>query len=61
MEKVNIKDIGGKVIKDNATYLLKDNAFGNNLILSSTFLRANQHTTGPVSYTHLTLPTILLV
>ena len=46
MLKVDIKDIGGEVIKDNATYLLKDNAFGNNLILSSTFLRANQSTTG---------------
>lgn len=46
MLKVDIKDIGGKVIKDNATYLLKDNAFGNNLVLSSTFLRANQQTNG---------------
>ena len=46
MKKVTIKDIGGKIIKDNATYLLKDNAFGNNLVLSSTMLRANQHTTG---------------
>ena len=41
-----MKDIGGEVIKDNSTYLLKDNAFGNNLVLSSTFLRANQKTTG---------------
>ena len=46
MKKVTIKDIGGKIIKDNATYLLKDNAFGNNLVLSSTMLRADQHTTG---------------
>jgi mannose-6-phosphate isomerase-like protein (cupin superfamily) len=46
MLKVDRKDIGGKVIKDNATYLLKDNAFGNNLVLSSTFLRANQQTNG---------------
>ena len=46
MKKVTIKDIGGEVVKDNAQYLLKDNAFGNNLILSSTFLRANQKTTG---------------
>ena len=44
MKKVTIKDIGGEVVKDNAQYLLKDNAFGNNLILSSTFLRANQQT-----------------
>ena len=46
MKKVTIKDIGGEVIKDNSTYLLKDNAFGNNLVLSSTFLRANQSTNG---------------
>ena len=46
MKKVTIKDVGGDVIKDNATYLLKDNAFGNNLVLSSTFLRAYQKTNG---------------
>ena len=37
MQKVDIKEIGGKVIKDTDVYLLKDNAFGNNLVLSSTF------------------------
>jgi len=46
MNKVTMKDIGGKVIKDTDVYLLKDNAFGNKLVLSSTFLRANQNTTG---------------
>jgi mannose-6-phosphate isomerase-like protein (cupin superfamily) len=46
MQKVSLKDIGGKVIKDNEVYKLKDNAFGNKLVLSSTFLRANQQTTG---------------
>ena len=46
MQKVSLNDIGGKVIKDNEVYKLKDNAFGNKLVLSSTFLRANQHTTG---------------
>jgi len=46
MQKVKIKDVGGKVIKDNAQYVLKDNAFGDNLILSSTMLRANQSTNG---------------
>ena len=46
MQKVSLKDIGGKVIKDNEVYKLKYNAFGNKLVLSSTFLRANQHTTG---------------
>jgi mannose-6-phosphate isomerase-like protein (cupin superfamily) len=46
MQKVDMRDIGGEVIKDNETYLLKDNAFGKNLILSSTFLRAQQETNG---------------
>ena len=46
MIKVSINDVGGEVIKDNDQYLLKDNKFGNNLILSSTMLRANQSTNG---------------
>ena len=46
MQKVKMEDIGGNVIKDNSQYVLKDNAFGNNLILSSTMLRANQSTNG---------------
>lgn len=46
MQKVDMKDIGGEVIKDNDTYLLKDNTFGKNLVLSSTFLRAQQETNG---------------
>lgn len=46
MNKVTIKDIGGEVVKDNAVYKLTDNKFGNNLTLSSTFLRANQKTNG---------------
>ena len=46
MIKVNIDDIGGEVLKDDAQYLLKDNAFGNNLVLSSTILRANRSTNG---------------
>ena len=44
MKKVTIKDVGGKIIKDNEVYTLQDNPFGNNLTLSSTFLRANQKT-----------------
>ena len=44
--KVNVKDVGGEVIKDTDVYLLQDNPFGNNLTLSSTFLRANQKTNG---------------
>ena len=46
MMRVNIKDIGGEVVKDNDVYALQDNKFGNNLTLSSTFLRANQQTNG---------------
>jgi mannose-6-phosphate isomerase-like protein (cupin superfamily) len=46
MRVVSIKDIGGEVVKDNEVYLLKDNKTLNNLVLSSTFLRANQCTNG---------------
>ena len=46
MKKVSIKDVGGEIIKDNEVYTLQDNPFGNNLTLSSTFLRANQKTNG---------------
>ena len=46
LNKVSIKDIGGKLVKDNAQYVLKDNKFLNSLVLSSTMLRANQQTNG---------------
>ena len=46
MQVVSMKDIGGEIVKDNSVYLLKDNKKLNNLVLSSTFLRANQNTTG---------------
>ena len=46
MEKIKTTDIGGEVIKDNSQYLLKDNKTLNDLIVSSTFLRANQSTNG---------------
>ena len=46
MIKVTAKDVGGEVIKDTDVYTLQDNKFGNNLTLSSTFLRANQKTNG---------------
>jgi mannose-6-phosphate isomerase-like protein (cupin superfamily) len=46
MQVVSMKDIGGDIVKDNSVYLLKDNKKLNNLVLSSTFLRANQNTTG---------------
>jgi len=44
--KVNVTDIGGEVVKDNVTYLLKDNTTLKNLVLSSTRLSANRTTTG---------------
>lgn len=46
MIKVTMDNIGGEVVKDNDVYKLQDNKFGNNLTLSSTFLRANQKTNG---------------
>jgi oxalate decarboxylase/phosphoglucose isomerase-like protein (cupin superfamily) len=44
--KYNIHDIGGEVVKDNETYLLKDNKTLNNLVLSSTQLYRGQSTRG---------------
>lgn len=46
MMNVSIYDIGGEVIKDNETYLLKDNKFLKNLVLSSTHLRPGRSTRG---------------
>jgi len=44
--KYNNHDIGGEVVKDNETYLLKDNRTLNNLVLSSTLLYREQSTRG---------------
>lgn len=44
--KYNNHDIGGEVVKDNETYLLKDNKTLNNLVLSSTLLYRDQSTRG---------------
>ena len=44
--KYNIRNIGGDIVKDNETYLLRDNKFLNNLVLSSTFLKPKQSTRG---------------
>lgn len=43
---LTINDIGGEVVKDNETYVLKDNKKLKNLVLSSTFLKAGQSTRG---------------
>jgi oxalate decarboxylase/phosphoglucose isomerase-like protein (cupin superfamily) len=42
----NSHDIGGEIVKDNETYLLKDNKTLNNLVLSSTKLYRGQSTRG---------------
>ena len=44
--KVNVHDIGGEVVKDNETYLLKDNKTLDHLVLSSTKLYREQCTRG---------------
>ena len=44
--KVDINDIKGEVVKDNETYLLKDNKTLNNLVVSSTDLRPMHSTRG---------------
>lgn len=44
--KLNVHDVGGEVVKDNETYLLKDNRTLNNLVLSSTKLYQGQSTRG---------------
>lgn len=46
MIKFNEFDIGGKVVKDNDTYLLKDNNGLRNLVLSSTKLYRGKSTRG---------------
>ena len=46
MIKYNTHDIGGEVVKDNETYILKDNKTLKNLVLSSTLLRVGQQTQG---------------
>lgn len=44
--KHSIYNIGGEVVKDNETYVLKDNKTLNNLVLSSTDLKPGQSTRG---------------
>ena len=39
-------DIGGKIVKEDERYVVRNNTELNNLILSSTYLRANKSTTG---------------
>jgi len=44
--KVNLDDIGGTIAKQDDRYIVKDNSFGNKLILSSTLLEPNKSTSG---------------
>ena len=44
--KLTVNDIGGKVVKSNNTYVVKDNSHLNNLVLSSTELYPGKQTTG---------------
>jgi len=46
MIKYNTHDIGGEIVKDNETYVLKDNKTLKNLVLSSTMLRRGMSTRG---------------
>ncbi len=46
MKTLAIDNIGGDIIKDTASYLVKDNKSLKSLVISSTFLRANKSTTG---------------
>ena len=46
MIKYNFNDVGGDIIKDNETYILKDNRTLKNLVVSSTNLKPNQSTRG---------------
>ena len=44
--KLNILDIGGKVVKDDDKYVVKDNSTLNNLVVSSTDLKPGKSTSG---------------
>jgi len=46
MSKLQIYNIGGDIVKDNETYVLKDNKTLNNLVVSSTELHGLQSTRG---------------
>jgi oxalate decarboxylase/phosphoglucose isomerase-like protein (cupin superfamily) len=46
MDKVTEFDVGGNIIKDNETYVIKDNKTLKNLVLSSTKLYRGKETRG---------------
>tara|TARA_R110000787_G_scaffold43783_1_gene107230 strand:- start:13572 stop:13907 length:336 start_codon:yes stop_codon:yes gene_type:complete len=43
---VNVENIGGKIVKEDDRYVVRDNVFGNSLVLSSTYLSGKKSTTG---------------
>jgi hypothetical protein len=47
--KLNILDIGGKVVKEDDRYKVKDNSTLKNLIVSSTDLKPGKSTSGHTS------------
>ena len=44
--KFNLDDIGGYIAKQDDRYVVKDNPFGNTLVLSSTRLHGHKETSG---------------
>jgi mannose-6-phosphate isomerase-like protein (cupin superfamily) len=44
--KVNVNDIGGKIVKQDDRYIVKDNTDLNNLVVSSTRLQPRKATSG---------------
>ena len=46
MVKVNVKDVGGFIVKNDERYVVKDNTHLNNLVLSSTDLNPGRQTSG---------------
>jgi mannose-6-phosphate isomerase-like protein (cupin superfamily) len=44
--KITLEEIEGDIVKDNETYLIKDNTFLNHLTISTTFLHPKERTNG---------------
>ena len=54
-----INDIGGEIVKDNETYLLKDNKTLDKLVLSSTLLNPFKQTNIYILFVYLTVKEII--
>lgn len=46
MERVTVTELNGKVIRENDTYIVEDNNYLNNLVLSKTNLHPGHETSG---------------